>query len=88
MPAMGGLPSLAGVRLHKCKRLLWLPNNVLQAQRFVYTDIGRDCTLAGPNPSALAEMQQAVTPHAFIVSSGVGSFADLKVQETLSVGGR
>ena len=57
------------------------------AQRFVYTDIGRDCTLAGPNLGALAEMHQVVTPYALIASGGVGSFADLKALEALGVEG-
>lgn len=47
------------------------------AQRFVFTDIGRDGTLAGPNLDALAAfMAEADVP--VIASGGVGSLADVE----------
>jgi phosphoribosylformimino-5-aminoimidazole carboxamide ribotide isomerase len=55
-------------------------------QRFIYTDIGRDSTLSGPNLDALAEMQRA-TPRPLIASGGVSSLADLHALAALNVEG-
>ncbi|MBI2305240.1 MAG: 1-(5-phosphoribosyl)-5-[(5-phosphoribosylamino)methylideneamino]imidazole-4-carboxamide isomerase [Chloroflexi bacterium] len=54
----------------------------LGARRFLYTDIGRDGTLAGPNLEALKELVN-VTPYPIIASGGVASLADLeRLRET------
>ena len=48
----------------------------LGVQRFIYTDIGRDGTLTGPNIAALQAMQRA-SESALIASGGVGKQDDL-----------
>jgi phosphoribosylformimino-5-aminoimidazole carboxamide ribotide isomerase len=60
--------------------------SAIGTQRFIYTDIGRDGTLTGPNLTALKKMQQA-TSRALIASGGVGSIDDLRALNTLGVEG-
>lgn len=60
--------------------------SALGVKRFIYTDIARDSTLAGPNIAALTAMQQA-TPAALIASGGVGSLADIHALAALNVEG-
>ncbi|MDP8908103.1 MAG: 1-(5-phosphoribosyl)-5-[(5-phosphoribosylamino)methylideneamino]imidazole-4-carboxamide isomerase [Chloroflexota bacterium] len=53
---------------------------------FVFTDIGRDGTLGGPNLSALKEVIDAVDADV-IASGGIGSLADLDAVRTLGAAG-
>jgi len=52
--------------------------------RFIFTDIARDGTLAGPNIGALAEFA-AATPAAVIASGGVGRVADVRALSATGV---
>jgi phosphoribosylformimino-5-aminoimidazole carboxamide ribonucleotide (ProFAR) isomerase len=45
--------------------------------RFVYTDVGRDGMLQGPNVATLVEVAEATTAHV-TASGGVASLADLR----------
>ncbi|MDP8908099.1 MAG: 1-(5-phosphoribosyl)-5-[(5-phosphoribosylamino)methylideneamino]imidazole-4-carboxamide isomerase [Chloroflexota bacterium] len=53
---------------------------------FVFTDIGRDGTLGGPNLGALKEVIDAVDADV-IASGGIGSLADLDAVRTLGAAG-
>lgn len=52
-------------------------------RRIVFTDIGRDGMLAGPNLQALREMAAAATPAGIIASGGVSSPDDLRALQQL-----
>lgn len=52
-------------------------------KRIVFTDIGRDGMLAGPNLAALREMAAAALPAGIIASGGVSSLADLQALQQL-----
>ncbi len=54
--------------------------------RFIFTDIGRDGTLLGPNHSALQEFVGAVAA-AVIASGGVASLDDIRALRTVRVEG-
>ncbi|MQG21322.1 MAG: 1-(5-phosphoribosyl)-5-[(5-phosphoribosylamino)methylideneamino]imidazole-4-carboxamide isomerase [SAR202 cluster bacterium] len=68
----------------------WLGNSLTEAsslisqmeklgvQRFIYTDIGRDGTLEGPNLDELKMVIESATKPV-IASGGVGSLSDLKI---------
>ena len=68
----------------------WLGNSLTEAsslisqmeklgvQRFIYTDIGRDGTLEGPNLDELKIVIESATKPV-IASGGVGSLSDLKI---------
>ena len=68
----------------------WLGNSMTEAsslisqmeklgvQRFIYTDIGRDGTLEGPNLDELKIVIESATKPV-IASGGVGSLSDLKI---------
>jgi phosphoribosylformimino-5-aminoimidazole carboxamide ribotide isomerase len=58
----------------------------LGVQRFIYTDIGRDGTLTGPNLAALQAMQRA-SESALIASGGVSKQEDLLALAHLGVEG-
>jgi phosphoribosylformimino-5-aminoimidazole carboxamide ribotide isomerase len=58
----------------------------LGVSRIIYTDIARDGLLAGPNVSALAEMQRAASC-SLIASGGVSSLDDLRRLAKLDVEG-
>jgi len=52
-------------------------------RRFVYTDIARDGTFAGPNLDAYRALGQRLTKARITASGGVGSFKDLVALQTL-----
>ncbi|HZS79441.1 MAG TPA: 1-(5-phosphoribosyl)-5-[(5-phosphoribosylamino)methylideneamino]imidazole-4-carboxamide isomerase [Ktedonobacteraceae bacterium] len=55
-------------------------------QRFIYTDIGRDGMLQGPNLEALQAMQQATTS-ALIASGGIHCLDDLRALADMGIEG-
>jgi phosphoribosylformimino-5-aminoimidazole carboxamide ribotide isomerase len=52
-------------------------------RRFVYTDIARDGTLAGPNLDAYRALGERLTKARITASGGVGSYKDLIALQTL-----
>lgn len=56
------------------------------AETFIFTDIATDGTLAGPNITAVLEMQEA-TGKTVIASGGVSSLADLKAIAAKGISG-
>ncbi len=52
-------------------------------RRFVYTDIARDGTLAGPNIEAYRALGERLTKARITASGGVGAHADLVALQTL-----
>lgn len=57
------------------------------ARRFIYTDIGRDGTFAGPNLDQLREVAACCTTASVIASGGVGKVADVAAVRALGVEG-
>jgi phosphoribosylformimino-5-aminoimidazole carboxamide ribotide isomerase len=53
-------------------------------RRFIYTDISRDGTLAGPNLDAYRAMGARLTSARITASGGVGEYRDLLALETLA----
>jgi len=88
LDARDGWVAIAGWRETSRVRATELAHELCAAgvRRFIYTDIGRDSTLTGPNLNALAEMQKASTCK-LIASGGVGSLADLHALAKLDVEG-
>ncbi len=60
--------------------------NAEGVRTFVFTDIGRDGTLGGPNLGTLKDVIDAVDA-AVIASGGIGSLADLDAVQTLGAAG-
>jgi phosphoribosylformimino-5-aminoimidazole carboxamide ribotide isomerase len=54
-------------------------------RHLLYTDIGRDGTLQGPNLRSLRALAEAVPPLRIITSGGVGSAADLRALRDLGL---
>jgi phosphoribosylformimino-5-aminoimidazole carboxamide ribotide isomerase len=55
-------------------------------RHLLYTDIGRDGTLGGPNTRALRRLAEAVEPLDVIASGGISSLADLRRLGELKLG--
>ena len=56
-------------------------------RRFIYTDIARDGTLAGPNIEAYRELGKALEKAHITASGGVGGYRDLlRLQELAPLG--
>jgi len=56
----------------------------LGVSRFVYTDIARDGSLAGPNLVKIKEFSEAVSASKVIASGGVGNLKDIEDLKALS----
>ena len=56
-------------------------------RRFVYTDIGRDGTLEGPNIGAYREMTDALSKAHVTASGGVGGYRDLLALQAIEGAG-
>jgi phosphoribosylformimino-5-aminoimidazole carboxamide ribotide isomerase len=78
LDARDGLVAIAGWRETSRTEATALAAELaaLGVQRFIYTDIGRDGTLTGPNIAALQAMQRA-SESALIASGGVSNHEDL-----------
>jgi phosphoribosylformimino-5-aminoimidazole carboxamide ribotide isomerase len=57
------------------------------ARRFIYTDIGRDGTLAGPNLEQLREVAACCTSAKVVASGGVARLEDIAAVRALGVEG-
>jgi phosphoribosylformimino-5-aminoimidazole carboxamide ribotide isomerase len=56
-------------------------------RRFVYTDVDRDGTLAGPNFEHYEQLQAALTSASVIASGGIAQVSDLTKLEAIGVAG-
>jgi len=54
-------------------------------RHLLYTDIGRDGTLGGPNLEALRKLSHAAPPLTIIASGGISSLDDLVAIATLDL---
>jgi phosphoribosylformimino-5-aminoimidazole carboxamide ribotide isomerase len=54
-------------------------------RHLLYTDIGRDGTLGGPNLAALRRLAEAAPPLQIIASGGISSLDDLRRLRDLGV---
>lgn len=71
--AIRGWREISPIAVHSLAAQL----RTLGAQHFIYTDIGRDGTLCGPNLQSIREIQSIVQPGTLIASGGIGSMADI-----------
>jgi phosphoribosylformimino-5-aminoimidazole carboxamide ribotide isomerase len=97
LDARDGLVAISGWRETSRVRATELAEDLRRVEgvtRFVYTDIGVDGSLRGPNLAAMSEMQEVVTQAIpggtegrLIASGGVGTLADLHALARLGVVG-